>query len=100
MKFGMLHLFESPMGRTDHEMVQEQVALMEAAEDLGFDSLWPAEHHLSEGSPRVFLSDTNRSLAMRLRVQLQLARVPGQHHRHRVIGRAAARRAGRSRRVR
>lgn len=48
MKFGMLHLFESPMGRSDEEMVAEQLDLMESAEDLGFDSVWPAEHHFSE----------------------------------------------------
>jgi natural product biosynthesis luciferase-like monooxygenase protein len=48
MKFGMLHLFESPMGRSDDEMVREQIELMEAAEELGFDSVWPAEHHFSE----------------------------------------------------
>jgi natural product biosynthesis luciferase-like monooxygenase protein len=48
MKFGMLHLFETPMGRSDEEMILEQTELMEAAEDLGFDSVWPAEHHFSE----------------------------------------------------
>ncbi len=39
MKFGMLHLFESPMGRSEEQMLKEQVALMQAAEDLGFDSV-------------------------------------------------------------
>lgn len=48
MKFGMLHLFESPRGRSEREMVHEQIALMEAAEDFGFDSVWPAEHHFTE----------------------------------------------------
>ncbi len=48
MKFGMLHLFESPMGRSDQEMLDEQVELMEAAEGFGFDSVWPAEHHFTE----------------------------------------------------
>jgi natural product biosynthesis luciferase-like monooxygenase protein len=48
MKFGMLHLFETPSGRSDKEMVDEQMDLMVAAEDYGFDSVWPAEHHFSE----------------------------------------------------
>jgi natural product biosynthesis luciferase-like monooxygenase protein len=48
VKFGMLHLFESPMGRSEEQLVCEQIELMEAAEDLGFDSVWPAEHHFSE----------------------------------------------------
>ena len=48
MKFGMLHLFESPGERSEHQMIEEQVSLMEAAEGYGFDSVWPAEHHFSE----------------------------------------------------
>ncbi len=48
MKFGMLHLFESPANKTEHEVMKEQLELMRSAEDLGFDSVWPAEHHFSE----------------------------------------------------
>ena len=48
MKFGVLHLFESPMGRTDSQMVEEQISLMQTAEDYGYDSIWPAEHHFNE----------------------------------------------------
>jgi natural product biosynthesis luciferase-like monooxygenase protein len=48
MRFGMLHLFENPIGKSEHTIVHEQLALMRAAEGLGFDSVWPAEHHFSE----------------------------------------------------
>lgn len=48
MKFGMLHLFESPEGRTEQEIIGEQLDLMQAAEGAGFDSIWPAEHHFTE----------------------------------------------------
>ena len=48
MKFGMLHLFESPEGRTEKEIIDEQLDLMQAAEGVGFDSIWPAEHHFSQ----------------------------------------------------
>lgn len=48
MKFGMLHLFESPSGKSEYQVVKEQMFLMRAAEDLGFDSVWPAEHHFTE----------------------------------------------------
>ncbi len=48
MKFGMLHLFENPLGKSEYEIVHEQLTLMRAAEDYGFDSIWPAEHHFSE----------------------------------------------------
>jgi luciferase family oxidoreductase group 1 len=44
----MLHLFENPAGKTEHEIIHEQMELMRAAEDLGFDSIWPAEHHFTE----------------------------------------------------
>lgn len=48
MKFGQLHLFENPAGRTEHEIIQEQLDIMVRAEEFGFDSVWPAEHHFSE----------------------------------------------------
>lgn len=48
MKFGMLHLFENPVHKTEHQIVNEQLDIMRAAEDFGFDSIWPAEHHFSE----------------------------------------------------
>lgn len=48
MKFGMLHLLENPVGKTEYQIVHEQMEILRAAEDLGFDSVWPAEHHFSE----------------------------------------------------
>lgn len=48
LQFGMLHLFENPVHKTEHQIVKEQLDLMQAAEDLGFDSIWPAEHHFTE----------------------------------------------------
>lgn len=65
MKFGMLHLFENPRGRTEQDMVEEQIELMAAAEGYGFDSCWPAEHHFSEygfcASPALQLAAIARS---------------------------------------
>ncbi len=48
MKFGMLHLLENPIGKSEYEVVHEQLEILQAAEALGFDSVWPAEHHFSE----------------------------------------------------
>jgi natural product biosynthesis luciferase-like monooxygenase protein len=48
MHFGQLFLFETPTGRTDKDIVDEQVELMVRAEEFGFDSVWSAEHHFSE----------------------------------------------------
>jgi alkanesulfonate monooxygenase SsuD/methylene tetrahydromethanopterin reductase-like flavin-dependent oxidoreductase (luciferase family) len=49
MKFGMLHLFENPIEKTEYQTVKEQLALMK-----------PAEHHFSEygycGSPALSLA--------------------------------------------
>lgn len=82
MKFGALHLFESPEGRTDREMVDEQLALMQAAEDHGFDSVWPAEHHFSEygvcASPAVTLAALART-TRRIRLGTGVVVLPLNH---------------------
>lgn len=60
MRLGMLHLFENPIGISEHEIVKQQMELMVEAENLGYDSVWPAEHHFSEygycGAPQVSLA--------------------------------------------
>ena len=60
MKLGMLHLFENPIGFTEHQVVKNQMELMIEAERLGYDSVMPAEHHFSEygycASPQVSLA--------------------------------------------
>ncbi|MCW5745264.1 MAG: LLM class flavin-dependent oxidoreductase [Alphaproteobacteria bacterium] len=60
MRMGMLHLFENPVGKSEHQIIKEQMELMYEAENLGFDSVWPAEHHFSEygycASPQVSLA--------------------------------------------
>jgi luciferase-like monooxygenase len=41
MKFGMLHFFEQPAGgKTEHQVIKEQLDCMRAAEDFGFDYIW------------------------------------------------------------
>ena len=60
MELGMLHLFENPVGFTEQEVIKNQMELMVESERLGFDSVWPAEHHFSEygycASPQVSLA--------------------------------------------
>src|SRR3972149_59362 len=60
MRFGQLHLFENPAGRTEKEIVDEQFDVMVRAEELVSDRVWPAEHHFSEygycASPAVTLA--------------------------------------------
>jgi len=82
MKFGMLHLFESPMGRSEHQVMKEQLDLMRSAEDLGFDSIWPAEHHFSEygycASPALSLAAI-ASMTKRIRLGTGIVILPFHH---------------------
>lgn len=48
MKFGLLQLFEDPGGRPERQLIEEQFEIMLRAEEFGFDSVWPAEHHFRE----------------------------------------------------
>ena len=48
MRFGLQNLFESPEGRSEHDIIREQIDLMQEAEGMGFDTVWGAEHHFSE----------------------------------------------------
>ena len=82
MRFGMLHLFENPIEKTEHQIIHEQMELMRAAEDLGFDSVWPAEHHFSEygvcASPAVILAALARS-TRRIRLGTGVVVLPLHH---------------------
>lgn len=44
MRFGTFHLPLSPSPEDDYRIIQEQLAQVEAAERLGFDSAWLTEH--------------------------------------------------------
>ena len=48
MEFGLQNLFESPEGRAESEIIREQIDLIQAAEGMGFTTVWGAEHHFSE----------------------------------------------------
>ena len=51
MDVGLLLIFQNYLGRgKDAEMVRAELGLAERAEDLGFDKLWPAEHHFTDYS--------------------------------------------------
>ena len=49
MKFGILNFYEQPAGgKTEHQIVKEQLECLHAAEDLGFDYIWAPEHHSTQ----------------------------------------------------
>src|SRR3977135_3486805 len=58
MKFGITNLFADTGSKTQAQVFDETLAEIEFAEELGFDSVWLAEHHLSEygmlGPPLMF----------------------------------------------
>ena len=49
MKVGLQQVFQNH-GRavSDGQIVEEEIALGLMAEELGFDELWPVEHHFSD----------------------------------------------------
>jgi alkanesulfonate monooxygenase SsuD/methylene tetrahydromethanopterin reductase-like flavin-dependent oxidoreductase (luciferase family) len=49
MKFGLQIIFQN-QGKaiSDRQMVQEELRLAELAESLGFDEVWPVEHHFTD----------------------------------------------------
>ncbi len=72
MKFGILDFYEHAAGgKTEQQVIKERLDTMRAAEDLGFDSVWAPEHHLSEygvcASPMVTLA-TIASVTKRIRL--------------------------------
>lgn len=51
MKFGVQMVFQSygyPESVIDGQVVHEEIALAVLAEDLGFDAVWPVEHHFED----------------------------------------------------
>jgi alkanesulfonate monooxygenase SsuD/methylene tetrahydromethanopterin reductase-like flavin-dependent oxidoreductase (luciferase family) len=51
MQVGILLIFQNYLGRgTDEEMVRGEMRLADLAEPLGFDTVWPAEHHFTDYS--------------------------------------------------
>jgi alkanesulfonate monooxygenase SsuD/methylene tetrahydromethanopterin reductase-like flavin-dependent oxidoreductase (luciferase family) len=48
---GVLLIFQNYLGRSrDEDMVRDQMRIADLAEPLGFDTIWPAEHHFTDYS--------------------------------------------------
>lgn len=72
MKFGMLNFFEHPAGgKTELQVIEEQLDCMRLAEDLGFDFVWAPEHHFTDygycSSPMLMLAAV-ASVTQRIRL--------------------------------
>jgi alkanesulfonate monooxygenase SsuD/methylene tetrahydromethanopterin reductase-like flavin-dependent oxidoreductase (luciferase family) len=55
VKFGIMNLFPVADGASDHQVLRDTLEEIQLADELGFDSVWLAEHHFSKygilGSP-------------------------------------------------
>lgn len=60
MEFAVMNLFPYQKGKSEQEIINDALEELIYAEELGFDSVWLAEHHFSEygvlGNPLVFAS--------------------------------------------
>ena len=58
MKFGIMNLFPGMEKAPDHQVLRDTFEEIQLADELGFDSVWLAEHHFSKygilGSPLNF----------------------------------------------
>jgi alkanesulfonate monooxygenase SsuD/methylene tetrahydromethanopterin reductase-like flavin-dependent oxidoreductase (luciferase family) len=48
VRFGTYFFLQAPPGRTDADILREEVNQMVLSEDLGFDSIWLTEHHYAD----------------------------------------------------
>jgi alkanesulfonate monooxygenase SsuD/methylene tetrahydromethanopterin reductase-like flavin-dependent oxidoreductase (luciferase family) len=48
VRFGTYYFLQAPPGRTDADILREEVSQMVLSEDLGFDSVWLTEHHYAD----------------------------------------------------
>ncbi|HEX7784818.1 MAG TPA: LLM class flavin-dependent oxidoreductase, partial [Methylomirabilota bacterium] len=82
MNFGTFLLMQSPSARSSREMYARAIELALAAEQLGFDNIWLAEHHFSTYgylSRPVQLATYIAARTTRLRVGTAVIVVPLHH---------------------
>src|SRR5437870_1017133 len=48
MRFGTFSLLEKPEGLDDRQVYLNSLEQVRATEDMGYDSVWPAEHRFTE----------------------------------------------------
>ena len=77
MKFGMFYIMPSPSGEHSRD-IGEMLEQIEYAEELGYDSVWIAEHHCSYGivgNPAVALAAVAQR-TRRIRIGTAVAVLP------------------------
>ncbi len=82
MRFGTYFFLQAPPGRTDAQILTEEVNQMVLAEELGFDSVWLTEHHYADyglsSAPSVLLA-TVAARTSRIRLGIAVYVIPFHH---------------------
>jgi alkanesulfonate monooxygenase SsuD/methylene tetrahydromethanopterin reductase-like flavin-dependent oxidoreductase (luciferase family) len=82
VRFGTYYFLQAPPGRTQAEILREEVEQMVLSEDLGFDSLWLTEHHYADyglsSAPSVLLA-TLAARTRRIRLGIAVYVIPFHH---------------------
>ena len=85
MKLGAFFLMERPHPKTDEQVFRETLEQVRLAEELGYDSVWLAQHHFSEygiaGALAVVAAAVARE-TKRLRIGTAVSILPFQHPIH------------------
>jgi alkanesulfonate monooxygenase SsuD/methylene tetrahydromethanopterin reductase-like flavin-dependent oxidoreductase (luciferase family) len=82
VRFATYYFLQAPPGRTDAEIVREEVDQMVLSEELGFDSIWLTEHHYADyglsSAPSVLLA-TVAARTQRIRLAIAVYVIPFHH---------------------
>jgi len=79
LRFGTYYFLQAPPGRSDAEIVRDEVDQMVLSEELGFDSIWLTEHHYADyglsSAPSVLLA-TVAARTQRIRLAIAVYVIP------------------------
>lgn len=82
MRFATYYFLQAPPGRSDAEIIREEVDQMVLSEELGFDSIWLTEHHYADyglsSAPSVLLA-TVAARTQRIRLAIAVYVIPFHH---------------------
>ncbi|HEX2170862.1 MAG TPA: LLM class flavin-dependent oxidoreductase [Dehalococcoidia bacterium] len=79
MRFGTFHLFPWHEDKSQEQVLQETIDLVKLSEDLGFESVWLAEHHFSRyglGSAVLTIAATLAGVTQRMRIGTAVVVLP------------------------
>jgi alkanesulfonate monooxygenase SsuD/methylene tetrahydromethanopterin reductase-like flavin-dependent oxidoreductase (luciferase family) len=82
LRFGTYYFLQAPPGRSDVEILRDEVDQMVLSEELGFDSVWLTEHHYADyglsSAPSVLLA-TVAARTRRIRLGIAVYVIPFHH---------------------